>query len=190
MCSNPVPAQDMVERGVCVMCADKIEVARALVPSVVGGEPIPRNSQFNRVLAELKEATSPATIGLSEALLEKSGGAEKLGEMLWEDLKAVRGDNLSPEMRSFHITDHKVLRGYHQLIHALLKDRDALIKDVKDPLESLDEQDLLVVVSEAAKTRVSVDEDFRREIVAIINEIDPKLIESYYMAQHGLPVLM
>lgn len=65
-----------------------------------------------------------------------------------------------------------------------------MIQGASDPLKELDEQDLMLVVAEAAKTRVALDEDFRKEILAVINETDPKLVESFYMSQFGVPTLM
>lgn len=190
LCSAPVSAQNMIDRGICTVCAEKMHIIQQMAPAILSDGVIPKANRFNDVLQRLKEVASPATIGMSEALLEKSGGADKLGEMLWEDIKSVRGDNLPPELKMFHVTDHKTLKGYHQLLHSLMKERDTMIEGAADPLNSMDEQDLMLVVAEAAKTRVCLDDDFRREMMAVIMEADPKLVESFYLGSFGIATVM
>lgn len=171
------------------MCADKVSMASNMVALVTGDKPLPATTGFNRILVELKKSTSPATVGIAEKVLELCGGHDGMAEVIWNDMKAVRGDNLPPELKSFHTTDHKVLQGYHRIIHDLLKNRDAMIEGSQDPLTDMNEEDLMTVVAEAARTRISVDSQFREDMAKLIYEIDPELIESLWLSKFGIPTL-
>lgn len=189
LCGLPVIPSDMTEKGICVVCAEKVELGKELILLQARDE-LPAPSKFSSVLSELKNSAGPAVTGLAEAILEASGGPEAIGKALWEDIQAVRGANLSPEMRSFHTVDYKVLKGMNDTIVKVLETRDEHVGAAKDPLESLEEKDLMLVASEAARVRCQVDSQFRREIIGLIQEVEPKLIEEYYLARFGIGTLV
>jgi hypothetical protein len=189
MCSVPVPPEHMYDKGVCPVCKDTIDTAREMIPVLTGDVEAPPRTGFNAILAELRNTATPATIGLAEKILELAGGADGLATTIWDDLKAVRGEKLPPELRDLYTVDHKTVQGYHKLIAGILHQRDELIKgsSASGGLDSLSEEDLLIVAAEAAKLRIAVDAEFRQEMVRLIEESDPDLIESVYMSRFGLP---
>lgn len=187
MCGLNIPPEHMREKGVCLMCADKIAMANQIIPLLNGDVPVPLNTGFNQILVELKKNTSPASIGVAEKLLELAGGSEGLAKAMWEDMKAVKGENLAPELKAFHSTDHRTVHSYHKLFASVLAKRDEMIQATKDPLQEMSEEDLMTVTAEAARVRIEVDVEFREEMAKLIFSIDPDLIESLHLSRYGIP---
>lgn len=187
MCGLNIPPEHMREKGVCVMCADKIDMAKHLLPMMNGDVPVPINTGFNQILVELKKSTSPASVGMAEKLLEMAGGSEGLAKAMWEDMKAVKGENLAPELKAFHTTDHRTVHGYHKLFANMMAKRDEMIQATTDPLQEMSEEDLMTVTAEAARVRIEVDSEFREEMAKLIFSIDPDLIESLHLSKYGIP---
>lgn len=171
------------------MCAERREMATEILPLLTGDRVLPVNTGFNQILLQLKKSTSPATVGLAEKILELAGGHEGLATQLWKDMRAVRGDDLPQELKAFHTVDHKTVKEYHKLLTSVLKERDSMIQGSQDPLNEMSEEDLMTVVAEAARTRLAVDEEFRNDMAALIADIDPELIESYYLSRYGIPTV-
>lgn len=189
-CGAPVEPQYLNWKGVCMKCDDKLQTGRALI-GLMSEDVLPTTKTgFAQVLQQLKKGTSPAMVGMAEAILQEAGGHEAIGKAIWEDLKKIRGEGLKDWEQVTHVTDYKVLKGMYDLIQRIMSTRDEMVGNAGDPLDGLDEQDLLMVAAEAAKVRITTDPDFRLEMLALIDQTDPTLIEDRYMARFGIPMVM
>lgn len=171
-------------------CNDKLELGKKLVP-LMAFDMIPSTGTgFKDVLAQLKKSTAPAMVGMAEAILQEAGGHEQIGKAIWEDLKRIRGDGLEKWEKVTHTTDYKVLKGMYDLIQRIMSARDEMVGNAGDPLDGLDEKDLMMVAAEAARVRITADAEFRLEMLALIDQTDPDLIEERYLARFGIPAVM
>lgn len=188
-CGVPFTADRMAARGLCMTC-EETTVRNTNALNVVLENVIEEPKSFDQVLKLLKKSGSPATVGVAEAILQESGGQEVIGKSIWQDLKKIRGDDLPEWQKALHVTDFKTLKGMYDLIHKVLSQRDEMISNAKDPLEELDEQELMTLTAEAAKIRITSDKAFRDELLAMIDEIDPKALEQRYLARFGIPTIV
>jgi hypothetical protein len=174
------------------MCADRIEDTKHVLSVVAEGKGPRRGQvgQFSKVLSELKEKGTPAVVGIAERVLEKVGGPEKLADMMIEDLNKIRGADLTPALRQLHEPDYKVLKGMYDLLLKISERRDDMIaQHNEDPLGELSEEELMALMAEGCHFRLQVDEEFRRDILSQIQQVDPKLIEQYYLSSIGVGVV-
>lgn len=189
LCGLPVRVEQMAPRGLCMECDDKVK-RNATALSVIMEDPVEAPKTFNEVLKLLRKSGSPATIGVAESILQESGGQDQIGKQIWQDLRKIRGEDLEPWQRELHVTDFKTLKGMYDLITKILSQRDEMILSTKDPLEELDEQELMTLTAEAAKIRITSDKEFRDELLAMIDDIDPSALEQRYLSRFGIPAIV
>jgi hypothetical protein len=154
-------------------CDDDAKVAGTMA---VMASKVPQRG-FKEALAEVKKAGRPLTLDIAEAAMDELGGAVELGKMMAQDLKKLRGDHLPPELKEFHDTDYKTVKGMYESLVRLTSERDKLVGDsLTDELSGLSDQDLMAVASQAALLRVETDPDFRRQLLAEIVKLDPNAV--------------
>lgn len=187
VCGLPVPPQQIDARGMCPMCADEVATAIALVRDPAYKPP----QKFKDIIERVRAESGPATIGVTEAFLARIGGDQKLGEMLADDLRHIRGDDIEDEsLRKLHTPDVKTLGRFYGLIRDFLRDRDDILsKNGGDPLADLDEESLQALVSNAAFSRLRVDTEFVEQIVREICVHHMPVLEAVYTQEkYGIPV--
>lgn len=172
-CNLPVLPEHILPRGLCMSCDDDAKVAGTMA---VMASKVPQRG-FKEALAEVKKAGRPLTLDIAEAAMDELGGAVELGKMMAQDLKKLRGDHLPPELKEFHDTDYKTVKGMYESLVRLTSERDKLVGDsLTDELSGLSDQDLMAVASQAALLRVETDPDFRRQLLAEIVKLDPNAV--------------
>lgn len=189
-CGLPFPPPEVTEQGVCIMCADEFKQGLAVAGLIADGT-LRTPNRFNEVLKDLKQKAGPATVGVAESFLEECGGDEALGKMIAADLKMLRKDHITdPQLREFATieTDWKVVKGMYDIVLRFLSKRDELLQGNGPDLESMDEEDLLAIVSEAAMVRIEADPDFRHQVIEKVVQVDPDAVEqSLGFWKYGLP---
>lgn len=153
-------------------CDDDAKVAGTMA---VMASKVPQRG-FKEALAEVKKAGRPLTLDIAEAAMDELGGAIELGKMMAQDLKKLRGDHLPPELKEFHDTDFKTVKGLYEAIIRLTSERDKLVGEVGDPLDGISEVDLMAIASQAALLRLETDADFRKQLLTEITKIDPNAV--------------
>lgn len=167
------------------MCADKVDGLAIAISMAEGKGHAP--SAFAKALATLRETASPATLDMAEGLLSNVGGAAGLAKMLVEDFHSVRGTHVAEPLKPLFQADHKTLNKYYALISKILGDRDEMLQGGPDPLETMTEDDLILLASETARTRLRLDAEFRRECLEYIYSAEPDLVQEYALARMGIP---
>lgn len=188
LCGAPKPRQELNAKGVCMSCSGTTEAAVALAATVVSSEISPRRA-FDDVLTALRQQGSPSGVDLAEAIMRKAGGVESLAQWIVDDVRKLKGEDLENHQKLFHEVDYKTLKSLYQLIHKILRDRDQLVKDAPDPIQALTEDDLMTLISEGARERIMVDGEYREQVLALIDEVDPDLLEQRYLARYGIPFI-
>lgn len=171
-CNLPVLPEHILPRGLCMSCDDDAKVAGTMA---VMASKVPQRG-FKEALAEVKKAGRPLTLDIAEAAMDELGGAVELGKMMAQDLKKLRGDHLPPELKEFHDTDFKTVKGLYEAIIRLTSERDKLVGEVGDPLDGISEVDLMAIASQAAMLRIEGDAEFRKQLLAEITKFDPNAV--------------
>lgn len=172
ICGLPVP-EAQAEQGVCLSCQQPLQDARTLA---VLTSPAPTTvSKFHAAIAEIRRSGTPHVTTIADTLMEALGGPTGFVERLVEDFRSVRGENKAEELRQFHDVDFKTLKGFYEAILRLVQSRDEIVGST-DPLEGMNEDELLQVASQAAMLRVSGDADFRRQMLLHCGEVDPDML--------------
>jgi hypothetical protein len=194
-CGLPFPRSEVTDQGVCNMCATEFKQGMTALSLMADGTMTPSN-RFNEVIKELKQKTGPATVGVAEAFLEQCAdgggdGAQALGKMMADDLKLLRKDHIQdPQAREFATADAdwKTIKGMYDIILKFLGKRDEMLKDASPGLETMEEEDLLAIVSEAALLRLEADEEFRTKIIEKVVQLEPDQVEQALgFWKYGLP---
>jgi hypothetical protein len=172
VCNLPVLPEHILPRGLCMSCDDDAKVAGTMA---VMASKVPQRG-FKEALAEVKKAGRPLTLDIAEAAMDELGGAVELGKMMAQDLKKLRGDHLPPELKEFHDTDFKTVKGLYEAIIRLTSERDKLVGEVGDPLDGISEVDLMAIASQAAMLRIEGDAEFRKQLLAEITKFDPNAV--------------
>ena len=179
-CGLPQPPEEISEIGACMSCDDELQTGMRVIGMMTEGKLRPAN-RFNDVIKELKHSAGPATVGVAEAFLEKLGGDKVLGEMMAKDLQLLRKDHIQdPTLRDIATAeaDWKAIKGIYELAMRFLAKRDDLVKgEGSNPLEAMEEEDLLAVIAEAAMLRTEVDEDFREKMIEKLIQVDSAMIQ-------------
>lgn len=168
------------------MCAEQVDAAIALVRDPNFKPP----AKFNDIIAKARAESGPAILGVTEAFLARIGGDKNLGEMLADDLRHIRGDDIEdPSLKQLHQVDIKSLGRFYALVRDLLSDRDSILSKDSDPLAELDEESLSALVTSAALSRLQVDSDYAEQMLRVICEHHMPVLEAVYMQEKfGIPV--
>jgi len=115
---------------------------------------------------------------LTDAFLEKIGGAESLAQMLVEDFNAVRGVGLEGEAALEFARKDSVIQKYHQMIQLMLMKNDE--RKTIDA-SGLTDDDLIATIGTIVPELMKGDAQYRERLVmeAIANDPDlrKKIIE-------------
>lgn len=156
------------------MCDSDVKMATTI--QVLAGTAKTPVRGFKEAIDEVKRQGRPLLIDTADAIAEKLGGGIGLADMLVEDLRRLRGDDLPEELKVIHDPDFKSIKGFYELIGRMFQQRDELVGGVKDPLEGVAQEDLMMIASEGAMIRIPVDAEFRRKVLSVIVEVDPEAV--------------
>jgi len=172
------------------MCADKVEKAKdVLVISKMHDGVKGRRSTFDEALSLMKQTAGPATPEIAEALLDELGGRAELGSLIAKDIRKARGDDLPDDLREHYETDLKSLTRLYDLALKTVSKRDDMVKDAQDPLDSMNPEDLMPLIAEAANLQIELDQDFRMKLLRKIKEVAPEDFDQLWAEEAGiLPV--
>lgn len=154
-------------------CENDLKVAGTIATIAAGQVP---QRGFKEALAEVRKQGRPFTLDVAEAAAEALGGVAELGRMMVNDLKMLRGDDLTEESRAFHDPDWKVVNSLYGTLTKLMAERDSLVGESGNPLDDVSEEDLLMIASQGALLRIEADGDFRRQLLEQILDLDAELI--------------
>jgi hypothetical protein len=186
-CGMPVSPSSCVKPGVCVMCADKIEkVKDVMIVSQMHDGVKGRRGAFDEALSLLKQSAGPATAEIAEALLDKLGGRAELGSIIAQDIRRARGDDLPNEIKEIYEPDLKSLTRLYDIALRTISKRDDMVKEAEDPLDSLNPDDLMPLIAEAANLQIELDQEFRMKILRKIKEVAPEDFDQLWAEEAGL----
>lgn len=131
---------------------------------------------FRDAINEVRRNSQPMSLAIADAAMAELGGEAELGRMIVRDLRTVKGEHLSEDLRAFHDTDWKVAKGLTEILVKLAADRDKLVGETADPLADVSESDLMAIAAQAALLQIETDAEFRLKILDMIVEIDPEMV--------------
>jgi hypothetical protein len=155
----------------CVGCDENM--ARNLIAAAAPMQPPVKG--FQKAIDEVRAKGRPMTLDFADALMEGLGGSDKLAQRIADDIKALRGENLPPEVLAAHTPDFKSIKGLYELIVRVIRDRDSLLTDT-DPFEGVSEEDISAIASQACFARIPSDAAFRQELLVHLVNADPHAV--------------
>jgi hypothetical protein len=169
------------------MCAEKIEASKDVFVISKMHEGVPgRRGAFDEALSLLKQSAGPATAEIAEAFLDRVGGRAEFGHVIADDVRRARGDDLPPDLREHFEPDLKSLTRLYDIALRMISKRDDMVKEAADPLDSLNPDDLMPLIAEAANLQIELDQEFRMKILRKIKEVAPEDFDQLWAEEEGL----
>lgn len=169
------------------MCADKIEKSKDVFVISKMNEGVPgRRSAFDEALSVLKKSAGPATAEIAEAFLDRIGGRPAFGHTIADAIRQVRGDDLPEDIKEHYEPDFKSLTRLFDIALRMIAKRDDMVKEATDPLDSLNPEDLMPLIAEAANLQIELDQEFRMKLLRKIKQWAPEDFDQLWAEEAGL----
>lgn len=127
----------------------------------------------------IKEARSakevPNLPAIVSSFMKAVGGPERLGEMLGDDFRRVRGDHLSIEERMTKPPSDKYLLAYYQMLMRINGARDEQVSTAD--ISQFNDDELKGILVSVAVQLVMDDSDFRHAVIQTVLHEDPHFFD-------------
>lgn len=142
--------------------------------------------QISQALTDARTAREAADMpAIISRFKDAAGGTEGLADMLMDDFRHVRGDDLPAE--AVHERQESVIQKYHQMIWKGIQAKDDHLASLDD-LSGVDEVDLKATLMSLAMDVVREDPEFRRAVAIEALKEDPSMLTDV-MRQAGINVI-
>jgi len=172
-CRSIKPVQEFaVNNSACTPCA---RINRKRAEQVSNQRAIAKAAKdLSRALSESKHARDAADMPtIINRFKEKLGGAEGVADMLVDDFRTARGDNIPPEA-DFR-RNETLVQKYHTMFLRAIQAKDDALANAAD-LSHLDEEDLKATLVGLARELIETDDELRAQLVTEVLSSDPTLV--------------